>query len=80
MLEIIGNIKNESVLYKVLGGVGLCCFYYSRRIAFADDNSAFLGCVTKEIAKHFSKYFGMFITEAKYGDLPDFEIIENKYQ
>ena len=55
-------------------------FNYSRRIAFADANSVFLGCVTKEIAKHFSKYFGMFITEAKYGDLPDFEIIENKYQ
>lgn len=33
----------------------------------------------KEIALHFSKYFGMLITEAKYGDRVDFEIIKNKY-
>ena len=30
--------------------------------------------------KHFSKYFGMLITEAKFGDLKDFEIIEEKYE
>ena len=84
-LEIIGNIKNESVLYKVLGNAGDCsyiglgCFDSSRRIGFADANSAFLGCATKEIAEHFSKYFGMLITEAKYGDLPNFEIVYRKY-
>lgn len=84
-LEIIGNIKNECVLYKVLGNasncgyVGLGCFDPSRRIGFADANSAFLGCATKEIAEHFSKYFGMLITEAKYGDLPDFDIVDRKY-
>lgn len=86
MLEIIGNIKNEGIPYKILGGayncgyVGLGCFDPSRCFGFADANSAFLGCATKEIAEYFSKYFGMLITEAKYGDLPDFEIIENKYQ
>ena len=84
-LEIIGNIKNEGVLYKVLGNAGNCgyvglgCFDSSRRIGFADANSAFLGCATKEIAEHFSKYFGMLITEAKYGDLPNFEIVDQKY-
>jgi hypothetical protein len=84
-LEIIGDIKNECVLYKVLGNasdcgyVGLSCFDSSRRIGFADANSAFLGCATKEIAEHFSKYFGMLITEAKYGDLPNFEIVDQKY-
>lgn len=40
----------------------------------------FLGCATKEIADHFGKYFGMLINEAMYGDLLDFEIVENKYQ
>lgn len=84
-LEIIGNIKNEGVLYKVLGNaskcgyVGLGCFDSSRRIGFADANSAFLGCATKEIAEHFSKYFGMLITEAKYGDLLDFDVVDQKY-
>ena len=84
-IEIIGNIKNEGIPYKVLGDacdcgyVGLGCFDCSRRIGFADANFAFLGCATKEIAEHFSKYFGMLITEAKYGDLADFEIVDQKY-
>lgn len=84
-IEIIGNIENEGIPYKVLGGacncgdVGLGCFDPSRRIGFADADSAFLGCTTKEIAEHFSKYFGMLITEAKYGDLPNFEIVDQKY-
>ena len=84
-LEIIGNIKNEDILYKVLGNssncgyMGLGCFESNRRIAFDDANFAFLGCATKEIAEHFSKYFGMLITEAKYGDLDDFEIVDRKY-
>ena len=84
-IEIIGNIENEGIPYKVLGGAcncgyaGLGCFDPSRRIGIADANSAFLGCATKEIAEHFSKYFGMLITEAKYGDLADFEIVNQKY-
>ena len=40
----------------------------------------FLGCASEEIARHFGKYFGMLITEAKYGDLPDFEIVSRTYQ
>lgn len=40
----------------------------------------FLGCASKEIAKHFGKYFGMLITTAKYADIiKDFEVIESKY-
>ena len=42
----------------------------------ANARFGFLGCATKEIAEHFGKYFGMLITEAKYGDIVDFEIIE----
>ena len=51
-------------------------FYYTANTTAA---TAFLGCMTKEIAKHFGKYFGMLITEAKYGDIPGFEIVTTKY-
>lgn len=84
-IEIIGNIKNEGIPYKVLGDAcgcgnnGLGGFVSDKRIGIAEGNFAFLGCATKEIAEHFSKYFGMLITEAKYGDLPNFEIIDQKY-
>lgn len=86
-MEIIGKIKNEGTLYSILGGgtmnssyAGLGCFYYYTDTCDAGADVGFLGCITKEIAQHFSKYFGMLITEAKYADMVDFEIIENKYQ
>ena len=92
-IEIIGKIKSEGILYNVLssficgrGIKGLGCFCYpdgigiaSTGIGIASTDFGFLGCASKEIVKHFSKYFGMLITEAKFGDLPDFEIIESKY-
>lgn len=84
-IEIIGSIKNEGISYKVLGDAcgcsnnGLGSFISDKRIGIAEGNFAFLGCATKEIAEHFSKYFGMLITEAKYGDLPNFEIVNQKY-
>ncbi len=80
-VEVIGKFQNEDIKYTVIGDAcecgyaGLGCFDPSRCVAFADANFAFLGCATKEIAKHFSKYFGMLITEAKYGDLPNFKIV-----
>ena len=86
-MEIIGKIKSEGTLYNILGGcaiyssyAGLGCFYYHTGTCDANADIGFLGCATKEIAQHFSKYFGMLITEAKYGDIVDFEIVENKYQ
>lgn len=86
-MEVIGEIKSEGTLYNVLGGcagccsgTGLSCFRFYGSVGFADAVVGFLGCATVEIAKHFGKYFGMLITEAKYGDMVDFEIIENKYQ
>ena len=86
-MEIIGKIKSEGILYNVLssfiygyGTKGLGCFYYSDGVGTASADFGFLGCASKEIVQHFSKYFGMLITEAKFGDLVDFEIVENKYQ
>lgn len=86
-MEVIGEIKSEGTLYNVLGGcagsccdIGLSCFRPYGSVSFTDAGVGFLGCATVEIAQHFGKYFGMLITEAKYGDIVDFEIVENKYQ
>ena len=86
-MEIIGKIKSEGEEYNVLGGYafggggndGLGNFFCYGNVGKADANFSFLGCANKEIAKHLGKYFGMLITEAKYGDLDGFEIIERKY-
>lgn len=86
--EIIGKIKSEGEEYYVLGNYaysnsypGLGSFISHQGVSTSEGNcSGFLGCATKEIAQHFSKYFGMLIIEAKYADMVDFEIIENKYQ
>lgn len=82
-MEVIGKIKSEGEEYNVLGGdaydsglAGLGCFGSNNGVvgdAYADVG--FLGCATKEIAQHFGRYFGMLITEAKYADMVDFEIL-----
>ena len=90
-LKIIGKIRNDGVEYNVLGGtsadgttvddktVGLINFDSSIGVGYARANLGFLGCATLKIANHFSKYFGMLITEAKYGDIPGFKIIKDEY-
>ena len=82
-MEVIGKIKSEGEEYNVLGShtiragsAGLGGFNSYDDVGLAYANIGFLGCVSKEIAEHFGKYFGMLITEAKYGDMVDFEIIE----
>ena len=83
-MEVIGKIKSEGEEYNVLGGgaanggsANLGGFVSSKGVGSADSDIGFLGCATKEIAQHFGKYFGMLITEAKYGDMVDFEIISD---
>ena len=82
-MKVIGKIKSEGKEYNVLGGdanfggsAGLGYFNSDSDVGIANAAVGFLGCATKEIAEHFGKYFGMLITEAKYGDMVDFEIIE----
>lgn len=84
-LEVIGKFKSEGTEYVVLGNAfdngsfsGLGRFDSCNEVGTACANLGFLGCASKEIAQHFGKYFGMLITEAKYGDLVDFEIIWTK--
>lgn len=82
--EIIGKIKTKNLEYYVfsdydsINNRGLGCFV-SENLGVAYINAGLLGCATKEIANHFGKYFGMLITEAMYGDLLDFKVIERKY-
>ena len=86
-MEVIGKIKSEGEEYNVLGGyalngggnAGLGYFYSWNGMGDAFAAFGFIGCANKEIAQHLGKYFGMLITEAKYGDLDGFEIIERKY-
>ena len=86
-MEVIGKIKSEGEEYKVLGGgafvgsaAGLGCFNSCFGMGTTTPDNGFIGCANKEIAQHFGRYFGMLITEAKYGDIvSDFEIIELKY-
>ena len=85
-VEIIGKFKSEGKEYNVLGGdasnggiAGLGSFYSNHGVGLSNATIGFIGCASEEIASHFGKYFGMLITEAKYGDLADFEIIEDKY-
>ena len=87
-IGVLGKIKNEGKEYNVLGGsaysdggsAGLGNFCSGYGVGAANAAFGFLGCATKEIAEHFGKYFGMLITEAKYGDIVDFEIIKEKYK
>ena len=85
-IEVIGKIKSEGEEYNVLcgsasygcnAGLGGFISHYGVGRAYADIG--FLGCANREIAQHLGKYFGMLITEAKYGDMFDFEVIEDKY-
>ena len=81
-IKVIGKFKSEGEEYNVLGGytnyggsAGLGRFDSDNGVGTASANIGFLGCANKEIAQHLGKYFGMLITEAKYGDMVDFEII-----
>lgn len=81
-MEVIGKIKSEGEEYNVLGGTvffssgaGLGDFYSDNGVGYANTSFGFLGCAKEDIAQHFGKYFGMLITEAKYADMIDFEML-----
>ena len=85
-MEIIGRFNNDGIEYFVLNGdpgisghSGLAVYDGLICVAHAKTEFAFLGCASAEIAEHFGKYFGMLITEAKYGDVDDFTITHDIY-
>lgn len=84
-MEVIGKIKSEGTLYNVLGGcadigsaAGLGDFCSGGGVGDAITGLGFLGCASKVIAEYFGKHFGMLITEAKYGDIENFEILKTE--
>ena len=86
-MEVIGKIKSEGEEYNVLGGsantggaTGLGSFDSNYGVGDAYAAVGFLCCANKEIVQHLGKYFGMLITEAKFADMFDFEVIEDKYE
>lgn len=85
-MEIIGRFNNEGIEYFVLNGEpaigghsGLAIYDGLICVAHAKTEFGFLGCASAEIAEHFGKYFGMLITEAKYGDVDNFTITNDIY-
>ena len=83
-MEVIGKIKSEGEEYNILGGcagygshAGLGNFSSYDGVGAANADIGFLGCTNEEIAQHFGKYFGMLITEAKYADMVDFEMLSS---
>lgn len=85
-IKIVSKFEVEGEIYLILGDSaiakadltctsGLSAFNSKNGSSQAFPNIAFLGCASREIAEHFSRYFGTLITEAKYGDLKGFEII-----
>ena len=85
-MEIIGRFNNDGIEYFVLNGdpgisghSGLAVYDGLICVAHARTEFAFLGCASAEVAEHFGKYFGTLITEAKYGDIDDFTITNDKY-
>lgn len=81
-MEVIGKIRSEGTIYNVLGGrsyssgsYDLGCFNPDNGVGHSSAFLGFLGCASMEIAQYFGKHFGMLITEAKYGDMVDFEIV-----
>ena len=89
-IEVLGQFKYRKKAYYVLNcnpyfdedydnRINLGAYHCCSADGKAPAHLGFLGCASREIAQHFGKYFGMLITEALYGDMVDFEIIESKY-
>lgn len=79
MVEVAQFMSNGEV-YRLLGGdapyggiASLGCFYSRIGVGDSAANVGFLGCTSKEIAEHMSRYFAKEIFEAKYGDLVSYE-------
>lgn len=82
-LSVIGAIQYKNMYYRILGGgtscyatKGIGCFNSYNSIGHSHAAIGFLGCANEEIAQHFSKYFGVLITQAKFGDLEEIVIEE----
>lgn len=76
----VAQFMSNGEVYRLLGGdandggnAGLGGFYSGAGVGDSGANVGFLGCASKEIAEHMSRYFAKEIFEAKYGDLVNYE-------
>ena len=73
-IEVIEKFPTGETSLSVGGGVlagslaGLASFYGSNSVGTAHTRVGALGCISKEIAEHFGKYFGHYILKSWYGD------------
>lgn len=79
MVEVAQFMSNGEV-YRLLGGyadyggrAGVGYFYSIPGVGDSYANIGFMGCASKKIAEHMSRYFAKEIFEAKYGDLVSYE-------
>lgn len=79
----VGTIKQDcGECYDILGGLaytgsyaGLGYFSSCYGLGYSDASIGFLGCASKEIARHMSRYFAKEIFDAMYGDFINYEWI-----
>lgn len=76
----VAQFMSNGEVYRLLGSyadyggyAGLGNFDSGDGVGLSDAYVGFLGCASKEIAEHMSKYFAKEIFEAKYGDLVNYE-------
>lgn len=76
----ISNFIVDKIEYTLVGGYtclnsceGLSNFISTTDVSLSSANVGFLGCATKEIAEHMSRYFAKEIFEAMYKGWVDFE-------
>lgn len=76
----VAQFMSNGEVYRLLSGnaahggnAGLGNFYSGGGVGTSTANVGFLGCASKEIAEHMSRYFAKEIFEAKYGDLVNYE-------
>lgn len=82
-MKKVATFRVNNKEYNLLGGgiinnsvyEGLSSFEPSYNIGYSHASSGFLGCATREIAEHMSRYFAKEIFEAMYSDFIDFEWI-----
>lgn len=76
----VAQFMSNGEVYRLLSShanygsyAGLGCFNSDYGVGCSYAGVGFLGCASREIAEHMSKYFAKEIFEAKYGDLVNYE-------
>lgn len=76
----VAKFRANNEEYILLGGnaaygsaAGLGGFHSHYGVGYSFANVGFLGCASRDIAKHMGRYFAKEIFEAMYGDFIDFE-------